>query len=290
MVALCFDDAWASLWTVVLPLLESYGLTAITYVSPGRIEDAVACRSAVSGADGESTAGSPVFATWPEIIALHESGRVDVQAHTFSHAMIFTSPEIVGFVTPRTTMPLLSWPRSGAGADSPFVCADMLGHPLFPQRSRVSDAHGCVVDAEVAERCCRYVTENGGARFFERAGWEQDLRDLVEPVQGRFETDAERDAAIEQELAQCRETLATRLGKSITQICMPWAICGTRAEALARKVGYESAVADALHGKRYVSRGTNPYRLMRLKHQYIPLLPGRGRRSLLSLGKGVPRG
>src|SRR5438132_387900 len=35
-VALCFDDAWASLWTVAAPLLQHYGLIAITYAIPAR--------------------------------------------------------------------------------------------------------------------------------------------------------------------------------------------------------------------------------------------------------------
>src|SRR5579872_6683251 len=35
-VALCFDDAWASVWTMAAPLLQKYGLQAIVYAIPGR--------------------------------------------------------------------------------------------------------------------------------------------------------------------------------------------------------------------------------------------------------------
>ncbi len=88
----------------------------------------------------------------------------------------------------------------------------------------------------------------------------------------------------------CREGLEARLGKPSSQICMPWAVCGARAETLAREVGYASVVADALWGKRYVHPGANPYRLMRLKHQYIFCLPGAGRRTLMALRKGGVHG
>src|SRR6185295_4649514 len=39
-VALCFDDAWASVWTAAGPLLKEHGLTAIVYAIPARVSDA----------------------------------------------------------------------------------------------------------------------------------------------------------------------------------------------------------------------------------------------------------
>ena len=38
-VGLCFDDAWRSVATVAAPLLEHYGLKAITYAIPARITE-----------------------------------------------------------------------------------------------------------------------------------------------------------------------------------------------------------------------------------------------------------
>ena len=38
-VVLCFDDAWLSMHEVVFPLLNQYGLKAVTYVAPSMIED-----------------------------------------------------------------------------------------------------------------------------------------------------------------------------------------------------------------------------------------------------------
>src|SRR5437868_3198447 len=43
-VALCFDDAWTSVWTVAVPLLQKYNCRAIVYAIPGRTADAAACR------------------------------------------------------------------------------------------------------------------------------------------------------------------------------------------------------------------------------------------------------
>src|SRR5471030_3000425 len=70
-VALTFDDAWASAWSVARPLLEQYGLRAILFAIPARIDD--------SGGDSR-------FVTWAQLRELHTSGVFDVQSHTRSHA------------------------------------------------------------------------------------------------------------------------------------------------------------------------------------------------------------
>src|SRR4051794_12035401 len=92
-VMIAFDDAWASLWLVVGPLLRRYGLRAVTYAIPGRIADAAAVRPTLDegpvDADAADRAAQP-FVTWPELRSLSSSGLVDVQSHTWSHSMIFS--------------------------------------------------------------------------------------------------------------------------------------------------------------------------------------------------------
>ena len=82
-VALCFDDAWASVWTDAAPLLRQYGLRAIVYPIPGRVADALTVRA------DDHPGGSP-FMTWPELRALHAEGLIDVRhipgrTHASSH-------------------------------------------------------------------------------------------------------------------------------------------------------------------------------------------------------------
>src|SRR4249920_1270813 len=43
-VVLTFDDAWASLWLVVGPLLARYDMRAVVYAIPALVEDAAAVR------------------------------------------------------------------------------------------------------------------------------------------------------------------------------------------------------------------------------------------------------
>lgn len=276
-VVLCFDDAWTSMWTVVTPLLEAYDMSAITYVIPARVADAAAVRDPAMWTAGE---GEPL-ATWPEIKAMHASGRVDVQAHTLTHARIFCSDEAVGFVTPQTRMTMLGRPILDVGPPLRVVSEDMLGAPLYLARSRMSDALAYVDTESARQACVEHVAANGGAGFFEQANWQQQLEAIVFRHKGRFETVEERERSQLAELAGARNMMKQHLpGHSVRQVCFPWGIAGQHAVELTRRAGYETAVADRMLGRRCMSRGTDPYHIMRLKHSYIITLPGRGRKPL----------
>ena len=150
-VVLCFDDAWASLWTVVAPLLRKFGMTAITYAIAGRVPDAGKPRPV------DSVAGADALASWPELKALNDEGIVDVQAHTYSHAMIFCDSRPAGFLAPDSRISVLSMPAVDFTPAPVFLDAGMLGAPLYLRRSRMSDAFRYIDDADVREACtCRW--------------------------------------------------------------------------------------------------------------------------------------
>lgn len=283
-VVLCFDDAWASLWTVAAPLLKRYGLQAITYVHPGRVMDAGTPRPTIDSLGGPppDVDGSALpFATWAELRALQVSGTIDVQAHTRWHAMIPCASEVTGFVTPDLPArhPHL-YPRLLTGEGERFLTPADLGAPLHPERSRYSDAlrydHPAGFDA-----CTRHVRDQGGAAFFARTGWEAELRGVLRAAgRGRQETPGERDAAIFKDLAEAREELNRQLATdTVRHMCFPWAVAGRAGVAAAERAGYVTAFGDRLFGGRSVRPGDPPYQLMRLKHRYILCLPGKGRRT-----------
>jgi peptidoglycan/xylan/chitin deacetylase (PgdA/CDA1 family) len=277
-VALCFDDAWASLWTVAKPLLRRYGMTAITYAIPARIEEADGCR-----AEGER--GGPPFVTWPELQALHASGCVDVQSHTETHSMVFCSASIAGFVTPEyASVPMLNRPQLSPLPALTFLEPNALGAPLYVARSRMSDGLRVTVPPDVRTRCVEYVAQHGGASFFERLDWEERLRQVAggacTSAPAEAESEAERDRAIEDELARARALLNDRLRtNTVRHICLPWGVSGAAAHAALKRTGYESAFANRMAGGFAVSAGDDPYWLKRLPNKYISSLPGRGRRT-----------
>ncbi|MCC7416672.1 MAG: polysaccharide deacetylase family protein [Acidobacteria bacterium] len=278
-VALCFDDAWASLWTVAAPLLREYNLTAITYAIPARIEDAAGCRATIADHTGPAWDGPPLV-TWPELRELHTSGLVDVQSHTYSHSMIFHSTMVGGFVTPSyAATPLLNRPQLSA-QPMRFVTSADLGAPLYPARSRMSAARRVLVSVDAHDRCVRHVAESGGAAFFGRPGWQEELARIADSARAtERESESAQTRAIEEELDRSRVILNERLRtQSIRHICLPWGVSSDQTAAALVRVGYRSAFANRLRGLHAVRPGDDLHWLKRLPNKYIFRLPGRGRR------------
>jgi len=281
-VALTFDDGWASAWSVATPLLKQYQLKAILFAIPGRIVDGERLRSAESLALHDDP-----FVTWPELREMHASGVWDVQSHTRSHAMIFTDSEDIDFVTPDyAKTPLLERPLVTVGGRSTFLQPDALGTPLPLQRSRMSDGRRYLSHEAAAEQCRRHVARNGGERFFDRPGWRRELHTIsgdadIEPE--RFESDAERAAAIREELAEGRALLNERLGTTtVRHVALPWGIAGETTRRALADTGHELAFAERPLKRRGVHAGDDCYQLMRLNGKFLTCLPGRGRKWFFS--------
>jgi hypothetical protein len=289
-VVLCFDDAPASLWTVGLPLLRRYGMQAMTFAIPGRTLEAAACRPTLDdGPDATRTndEGSP-FVTWPELEALHRSGVVDVQSHSFSHSSVFCHSEPQGFVTPGFAQrSLLGRPLVSEAGPPVYLTASDLGAPLFPQRSRLSDATRFYDDAEIRRECMELVRSAGGETFFTRPTWHAELQAIAARGRGRFESDQVRRREIHEDLDRGRSVLNARLRtNTVRHLCFPWGIGGSIAAEAARAVGYEIAFSDRLFGLRAVRAGDDPYRLMRLNGKFITWLP-RSRRGVVVARPGT---
>lgn len=280
-VVLCFDDAWTSLWTVAGPLLRRYRLQAITFAIPGRTRDAPVLRPTVDEGPvdpGQDRSTAP-FATWPELRALQESGHVDVQSHSYSHARMFSADRIVGFVAPASPAghPLEA-PLVRGGPEPVFLSGHDLGAPLYPTRSRMADASR-LLDAEARERCIERVRRGGGPAFFARPDWRRELEGVAALAPPALEAPEERERAVRDELEASRAALEARVGgPSVRVLCFPWGIGGALARRLAPETGYALAFSERLFGFRGVRAGDDPYRLMRLNGTYIYCLPGRARR------------
>jgi hypothetical protein len=151
-VVLAFDDAWASLWLVVGPLLRRFGLRAVAYAIPGRIADAPSVRPTADEGPVDAVAADRAqnpFVTWPELRALSSAGLVDVQSHTWSHSMMFSGDVVIGRNGPAlASEPMLNRPRADDGRDLEFLTPDRLGFPLFQRRSRMSDGRRFYPDPE----------------------------------------------------------------------------------------------------------------------------------------------
>ena len=150
----------------------------------------------------------------------------DFQSHTLLHARVQVAPRVVGFMAP--------WMRHGYAAfDVPVlhrggrdVLADEvpLGTPLLRSEPRTSESLRFLEDdAAGPARASQTVAAHGGAAFFERRGWERDLRRLVagRAWSGRFETGAEQEARHPARAPEARRAIEQRTGRPVAAPLLP---------------------------------------------------------------------
>lgn len=281
-VMLAFDDALASLWLVVAPLLRRYGLSAVTYAIPGRIAEAGRVRPTLDDGpvDPDADRAPNPFITWPELEALAASGVVDVQSHTWSHSMIFAGDRVIDAVGPHFDDDhFLNRPRLDANGPLRFLDASAIGHPLFARRSRMSDARRYLPDDQAMSTVAAWVASQGGRAFFDRESWRTELLSrFPAALPGHWETAAEQTAAIERELVRARDVLEARLGTRVRHVCLPWGITGRRTRQLLERLGFSTAFANRLRGRMAVASRDDPFFLKRLHSRFVFSLPGTGRR------------
>jgi peptidoglycan/xylan/chitin deacetylase (PgdA/CDA1 family) len=294
-VVLTVDDGRLSTWTVGRPLLRRYGMHAAAFVIPAFLGDGPPRPTLDDGEPGGGS-GAPLGEArdlrttlrWSEVEALHGSDAVDVQSHTWMHKRVTVSRRLEGFVTPDGNGALydLPCPADAATPEDARERAWSPGAPVFEHAPILEIPTALEPPADLVRACTDRVREEGGEAFFRRAGWRRELRDVVESHDGEFRpVDLEPHQAREVEAS--RDALRRRLdGAAVRHLCFPSGRGSDRAVRLARDAGYDSAFWGHLPAGRTNRPGGDPYRIGRVKHDYVFRLPGSGRRSLLRVVAG----
>lgn len=298
-VLLTFDDGMGQVWSVAYPLLKKYGMRATCFLIPGRIqefpagdvypslEDVWQGRATLAEVTMRDLSARPL-ATWEEVAIMHESGVIDFQSHSWDHRLIVTSPRIVDFVSPRALSRFHSFEFSmfrndEAGTGGPFERPE-LGRPIYTAAPRLAVAQRFRPDPAVSELCVEHVAKHGGAAFFERAGWRRRLFDLVRnyvrnnPLQGTYESDEARRAALVADLARAKAAIEARLpGHRVRHLAFPWGEGSAAAIDAARQTGHEACFWNKVDGRLVNHVGSDPFRLTRIGEDFARSLPGEGR-------------
>ena len=88
----------------------------------------------------------------------------------------------------------------------------------------MSDALAFTPNPAACARLEAFVRDRGGAAFFDQPGARETLAPMLADVGGTSESEADRDRAIEAELASSRATLEQRLGHPVKHVCLPWGV------------------------------------------------------------------
>lgn len=294
-VLLTVDDGRLSTWTVGFPLLRRYGMHAAAFVIPAFLGDGPPRPTLDDGDPGGGTGGRlseerdlRTVLRWSEVEALDGSDAVDVQSHTWMHKRVTVSRRLEGFVTPdRTGAPYdLPCPADAATPEDAEERAWAPGAPVFRHAPILAASTALEPPADLVRACADRVRDGGGDAFFRRPGWRRELRRIVDGHDGEFRP-VDLEPHQRRELEASREELERRLdGTDVRHLCLPSGQGSDRSVRLAREAGYDSVLWGHLPADRTNRPGDDPYRIGRVKHDFVLRLPGSRRRSLLRVVAG----
>jgi peptidoglycan/xylan/chitin deacetylase (PgdA/CDA1 family) len=294
-ILLTFDDGHRSLWTIAFPLLKKYGLRAVGFVTPGWIEEGESRRFTLEDVwTGQCTPADLIrqetqsswLCSWQEIEAMHRSGVIDFQSHTLYHNYVAISPRIVDFLHPGYDVNFCAnIPVPTCRGEDGKEHVLPWGAPVFESAPRMVTRSRYFDSPVVRERCAALVTRAGGNRFFADPEWRRILRKtvdtcLMETRAARYETPAECEQAVREDLLKSKYILEERLGgKTVRHLCYPWYAGSELAATASRDIGYVTNFWGVLP-RRTNRRGDDPFRIVRVDEAYLQTLPGEGRKSL----------
>lgn len=218
-----------------------------------------------------------------EIRAMSESGLVSIQSHGVTHTWYFCGGEIIDFHHPGDDYPWLDWNRDPASKPFWLAKKDEEpGAPWGTPVYRFDKSLRCrrfFPDPEPAERCVRLVEEEGAGSFFCRPGWREQLFREIEDcssgepfdsggsevvdspvkspdsattgppgtgryVNGRFETDEERETRYLSELRESKRILEEIVDQPVDYIAWPGNGFNELSQELAiNRAGYRATAA-----------------------------------------------
>lgn len=274
-VLLTFDDARRSFYEVALPALRTFGARATLFVPSYWVQP-------------PAITGSQLFMSWQQVRECAESGHVDVQSHAHRHTLVATSNQLVGFANPRAIAryDVYDWPMRHA-ANGERLGPPPLGTPIYRAAPLLSAQQRFLESPGLTSACTQLVSEAGGAAFFELSNWSERLLRLYRSracvLPGEIMSSAEFTALVRSEFELSRAAFTTNLGYAPTSIAYPWMLGSRESLDLARQTGFRHAFGVALD-YRQARRASLPLPVFgRLRSDWLPLLPGRGRASFLSI-------
>lgn len=295
-VLLTIDDARSSVWRYGFPLLKKYGMKATVFIIPGRTLEAEQLRPNLEQVWQNAT-GMPELhrldpedadlCTWPEVRHMHASGLIDIESHTLFHREVFVSPQVVDFVDKNTLFTPYNSPMTpylqveDVGLD--VRLKDYLGLPLFTAKPLMAGEPALKVSDELLATCRSVFQQKNG-----EVDWKETLREKVERYfrkqQSVFQKNGEVDNSLVEDLALAKELIQQKVSADAGRhLCLPYTVGSEAAVAAAQKAGMASCFWGTIPGQRSNRRGSDPFRLVRIKNDFIWRLPGKNRKSLLGI-------
>lgn len=248
---LTLDDGYLDNWVALDPLLAAYGFRAAVFVSTDFIDPRPVRRPQLDQSRNLEWKG---YLSGEEMCAMERKGTVEIASHAKTHTWWWVSDRIVDWYRPanrlteRESLLRFLW-LNGHADRKPFALTEMQaetvlwGTPIY-EFAPALIARRFHPDPAEASVATEYVTAHGGAAFFDRPGWREDLEREVSRYRagrgpaGEVETENEYQARVLDELESSRRILGTVLGRDVRMLSCPQGAMTPFVEKAAAEVGY----------------------------------------------------
>ncbi|NJB67780.1 peptidoglycan/xylan/chitin deacetylase (PgdA/CDA1 family) [Desulfobaculum xiamenense] len=252
-VLITFDDGFLDNYVYAWPLLREHGHKGVIFAVTNKIVHEERPRPTLSdvwdgyvGLDDLPQVNNPfrtgkeglrvrtdLFFSWKEARAMETDGTVRVAGHTHYHRSVFTSPRFSGLFMPGGRK------RTFDRFDAPVL----FGLPKFEEGPAMK--HRAFKPSEELYALVREsVPQDFATAFdhFKEPGRAQDLlrriREIPESRLGSYESHAEFEERIYEELRASRDMLRTELGREADVLAWPWGAYSDESLRIAKELGF----------------------------------------------------
>ena len=259
-ICIAFDDGLLDNWVYAYPVAKKYGMRFTLFVSPECVDPRPIVRPTLedvwSGRRRKNELDGLGYLTWEEIKLMQESGVVDIQSHTMTHAKYPVSGQLRGFYYggfPGLHPILNAHPelRPNYMNDPAFGQRLPMGAPLFEEKSAVV-ARRHSINPEFFQETAALADKYELSIPEHRPEYETAARNLHRQYldAGRLitavESEAEYQARLRYEIVESKRILEEQLNKPVRFLCWPHGDNTPEAHALAKAAGYLATTAGKL--------------------------------------------
>ncbi|MFX0140709.1 MAG: polysaccharide deacetylase, partial [Candidatus Hodarchaeota archaeon] len=166
-----------------------------------------------------------------------------------------------------------------------------LGTPIYSFKPRMAGVKRYFDDEYLRKKCIEFVQNNNGKDFFESANWRKKISLVVQDyitnygLNDHYETDGQMEEKIYKDLYESKRIIEEKLpGKVVQHLAYPYFVGSEISVQISIKAGYRSNFWGIIPYRRRTNRqGNDPYRVVRLREEYIYRLPGQGRKPLVKV-------
>ncbi len=289
-VCLTFDDGLLDNWVYAFPLAKKYGLRFTLFVSPECIHPQQIVRPTLEDVWNGNCRPEDLqalgYLSWNELKIMQESGIVDVQSHTMTHAKYTASPSLKkfyygGFEGMHPILNAHPEIRATYMHDANFEKRMPAGTPLFEESSAVTvKKHS--IQPDFTEEVIALAGKHDLGSPAHRPKFEEEARRLHENYRqsgqllASVETETDYRARLAYEIVESKNIIEDQLKKPVQFLCWPHGDNTAEAHSLARQAGYLATTSGKMVSEQQKSDRiprigadfTNGRRVSLLKFQY----------------------